>query len=84
MKLNWFPKDIRNDTEAKAKFKEAVVRAQPVLTQLETVVDEFIKELERPSTDFNSPNWALEQASYVGQLTAYYRIKDLLKGVDNA
>jgi hypothetical protein len=82
MKLDWV-KDVSNQGVEAVNERKALVRScQAALDVLKNILEKKIEEIDSGRTrkaDYDSPNWALKQADYIGSIRA---IKDVLTLLD--
>lgn len=82
MKLDWL-KDVSNlGIEAVEERKIMVRSCQPTLNVLKNILEKKLDEIEASRTrklDYDSPNWAVKQADYIGSIRV---IKDVLTLLD--
>lgn len=82
--LKWFKGE--RDKKAKEDFERMLRNDGVVLGRLRDVIDELRNEIERQETsleDFDdTPNWALKQASRLGEKRGLNKVRDLLTFLD--
>jgi len=81
--LKWFGNE--RDKKAKEDFERILRNDGVVLGRLREVIEELREEVEREELDpgdFDSPSWALKQASRLGEKRGLKKIHDLLTFLD--
>lgn len=79
----WF-RDLR-DKKSKEDMERMLRNDKVVLGRLKEIIEDLMLELEGTETsngDFDTPNWALKQASRLGEKRGLKKIKDLLIFID--
>jgi hypothetical protein len=81
--LKWFKGE--RDKKVRDDFEKMLRHDGVVLGRLRDVIDELREEIERQETsieDFDSPSWALKQASRLGEKRGLNKVRDLLTFLD--
>jgi hypothetical protein len=81
--LKWFKGE--RDKKAREDFEKILRNDGIVLGRLRDIIDELRAEVERQETsieDFDSPSWALKQASRLGEKRGLNKVRDLLTFLD--
>lgn len=81
--LKWFKGE--RDKKVRDTFEKMLRNDGVVLGRLRDVIDELRSEIERQETsieDFDSPSWALKQASRLGEKRGLNKVRDLLTFLD--
>jgi hypothetical protein len=81
--LAWFRGE--RDKKAKDDFEKMLRNDGVVLGRLRDVINDLRSEIERQETsveDFDSPSWALKQASRLGEKRGLNKVIDLLTFLD--
>jgi hypothetical protein len=81
--LKWFKGE--RDKKAREDFERMLRNDGVVLGRLREVLNDLRNEVERQETsieDFDSPSWALKQASRLGEKRGLTKVIDLLTFLD--
>lgn len=73
------------DPKAREDFERVLRNDSVVLSKLKKIIEEFIVDVETNEMsldDFDSPSWALKQASRLGEKRGLKKIRDLLTFID--
>lgn len=81
--MHWV-KDLK-DPKAKEDFERQLRNDGVVLGKLKEIIEELMSQLETKELDiedFDSPSWALKQASRLGEKRGLKTVRDLLLFID--